>query len=67
MKRKFILLPITLTALAPAISLVGCGGDEPEPTPPEDIVDLEFTEKVGDLNYPGFAFNNFNIEQGEQY
>ena len=34
MKRKFILLPITLTALAPVISLVGCG-DPDKPEPPE--------------------------------
>ncbi|MCQ3914382.1 MAG: hypothetical protein MJ201_00965 [Mycoplasmoidaceae bacterium] len=37
MKRKFILLPITLIALTPAISLVGCGDpDTPEPPEPEE-------------------------------
>ncbi|MCQ3915152.1 MAG: hypothetical protein MJ201_05450 [Mycoplasmoidaceae bacterium] len=36
MKRKFVLLPITLTALAPAISLVGCG--DPDTPTPEIIV-----------------------------
>lgn len=39
MKRKFILLPITLTALAPAISLVGCG-DPDTPEPPGPVVDI---------------------------
>ncbi|MCQ3908546.1 MAG: hypothetical protein MJ200_03205 [Mycoplasmoidaceae bacterium] len=39
MKRKFILLPITLTALSPAISLVGCGGYTPEPKA-DVIIDL---------------------------
>ncbi|MCQ3915153.1 MAG: hypothetical protein MJ201_05455 [Mycoplasmoidaceae bacterium] len=38
MKRKFILLPITLIALAPAICLVGCGDpDTPEPPEPEPV------------------------------
>ncbi|MCQ3915156.1 MAG: hypothetical protein MJ201_05470 [Mycoplasmoidaceae bacterium] len=37
MKRKLFLLPITLTALAPAISLVGCGGDTPEPPEPTKL------------------------------
>ncbi|MCQ3915010.1 MAG: hypothetical protein MJ201_04610 [Mycoplasmoidaceae bacterium] len=32
MKRKFILLPIVLTTLAPTISMVSC--NESEPTPP---------------------------------
>ena len=34
MKKKLILIPITLTALSPTISLVGCGGDTPEPPEP---------------------------------
>lgn len=34
---KKILLPITLTALAPTICLVGCGGDTPEPPGPEPV------------------------------
>ncbi|MCQ3915147.1 MAG: hypothetical protein MJ201_05425 [Mycoplasmoidaceae bacterium] len=40
MKRKFILLPITLTALSPMVSLVSC--NEPEPTPTDEIIVDDF-------------------------
>ncbi|MCQ3908548.1 MAG: hypothetical protein MJ200_03215 [Mycoplasmoidaceae bacterium] len=48
MKRKFILLPITLTALAPAISLVGCGGDEPE----SEYINVEIKNNTSIDSFP---------------
>lgn len=42
MKKKFILLPITLTALTPMISMVSC--NEPEPSSTDEVI-------IDDFNY----------------
>ncbi|MCQ3908549.1 MAG: hypothetical protein MJ200_03220 [Mycoplasmoidaceae bacterium] len=63
MKRKFILSPITLTALAPAISLVGCGDPDtpepPKPTPPTPYAIYTLDEKsIPAANIELFKTNN---------
>ncbi|MCQ3914447.1 MAG: hypothetical protein MJ201_01330 [Mycoplasmoidaceae bacterium] len=40
MKKKLILIPITLTALTPMVSMVGCG-DSKQPIPEEDDITIE--------------------------
>ena len=47
--KKLILIPITLTALSPTISLVGCGNpDKPEPPEPEswEVTDQEMQDAL---------------------
>lgn len=49
MKKKFILLPITLTALTPTISLVGCK-DPDEPTPEYESVEIIDNNETNPFN-----------------
>lgn len=55
MKKKFILLPITLIALAPTMSMVGCGKDK--------YIKVELTYLGGNL----FCSEKINLIQGNKY
>lgn len=51
--KKLILIPITLTALTPSISLVGCGNpDKPVPPEPEswEVTEQEFEDAIRYVN-----------------
>lgn len=66
--KKILLLPITLAALAPMISVVGCGNPK-TPTPPEPVADItiDLTEDKSHKNIPEVRSTEFVIDTSKTY